>query len=49
MFVNKEIIKSHINCQHDDGGFEGVHCGKIVTEKVKLHLHKIRIHGSRGE
>ena len=34
---------------HDDGGFEGVHCGKIVTEKVKLHLHKIRIHGSRGE
>ena len=48
MFVNKEIIKSHIYCQHDVGRFEGIHCAKIVPGKVKPQLHKLRLHDERG-
>ena len=48
MFVNKEIIKPHIYGQHDVGRFEGVHCAKTVTGKVKPQLHKLRLHDERG-
>ena len=48
MFVNKEIIKAHIHGQYDVGRWEGVHCAKTVTGKVKPQLHKLRLNDERG-